>query len=219
MSAGGKDRRRSKRRRRRLPVKLWRGDVEGTGFTADISNTGLMVETTVAADLGSRFHIELQLPEETLYYIEGVVVRKKVYPRHAASMFKNGLGIRFVGLGEAIRAILEEKPEDAPPVTCETSRTDGGFLVDLRDPGELKRIYERDIKHGGVQILVSERPPIDQEVRVTFSLPDPNGSIDCPALVVTHVEEPAGVGLRLVEVDAVRTRLLEIIRAGRAPGR
>ena len=97
-------------------------------------------------------------------------------------------------------------------MTCETPRTDGGFLMDLRDPSELKRIYERDIKHGGVQILVSERPPIDQEVRVTFSLPDPNGSIECPALVVTHVHEPAGVRLRLLELDAVHTPLLEIIR-------
>lgn len=212
MSARDKERRRSKRRRRRLPVKFWRGDVEGTGFTTDISNTGLMVETTASADIGSRFHIELQLPEGTPYFAEGVVARKKVYPRHAASMFKSGLGFRFVALGEAIRAVLEEKPEDDSPRTCETPRTDCGFLVDLRDPGELKRVYERDIKHGGVQILVSERPPIDEEVRVTFLLPDQNGSIDCPAVVVTHVQEPPGVGLRLREVDAVRTRLLEVIR-------
>ena len=138
MSARDKERRRSKRRRRRLPVKFWRGDVEGTGFTTDISNTGLMVETTASADIGSRFHIELQLPEGTPYFAEGVVARKKVYPRHAASMFKSGLGFRFVALGEAIRAVLEEKPEDDSPRTCETPRTDCGFLVDLRDPGELK---------------------------------------------------------------------------------
>ncbi len=212
MSAGSKERRRSKRRRRRLAVKFWRGDIEGTGFTSDISNTGLMVETTTSVDIGTRLHIELQLPEGTPYFTEGVVVRKKVYPRHAASMFKSALGFRFVSLGEAIRALLEEKPEDDSPRTCETPRTDAGFLVDLRDPGELKRIYERDIKHGGVQILVSERPPIDEEVHVTFLLPEQNGSIECQALVVTHVQEPPGVGLRLQEVDAVRTRLLELIR-------
>ena len=212
MSAQGKDRRRSKRHRRRLAVKFWRGDVEGTGFTVDVSNTGLMVQTTAPADIGARFHIELQLPGGRSYFTEGVVARKKVYPRHAASIFKPWLGFRFVGLGEAIRAVLEGESEDDSPATCETPRTDSGFLVDLRDPDELKRVYERDIKHGGVQIRVSERPPIDEEVRLTFQLPDPNGSIECPALVVSHVQEPPGVGLRLHELDAVRTRLLGIIR-------
>ncbi len=112
MSDRGNERRQSKRRRRRLAVKFWRGDVEGTGFTVDISNTGLMVQTTAAADIGTRFHIELQLPEGTLFLTEGIVVRKKVYPRYAASMFKPTLGFRFLGLGEAIRAVLEQESED-----------------------------------------------------------------------------------------------------------
>ena len=121
MSDRGEERRRSKRRRRRLAVKFWRGDVEGTGFTVDISNTGLMVQTTVSAAIGTRFHIELQLPEGATYLTEGVVVRKKAYPRHAASMFKPALGFRFVALGEAIGAVLEQEPESAAHVSSRSS--------------------------------------------------------------------------------------------------
>lgn len=213
MSVSRKERRNSRRRRRRLPVRFWREGMRGTGFTADVSNTGAMIETTIGAEIGDRVHIELELPDGTPFFAEGLVVRKKVYPRHARSLFKPALGIKFVTLAQAIRAVLDDGPATEPELPPEESEPgDGGLRVDLRDPAELSRIYDRDIKHGAVQIPTSQQPPVDEEVSVVFLLPEPNGTLECRGQVVAHVDQPPGVGVRLQDVDQLRTRLLEIIR-------
>lgn len=212
-SGSGNERRRGKRRRRRLAVRFWWQELEGSGFTADISNAGLMIETTIPVGIGERIHIELELPGGIPFYAEGVVVRKKVYPRQAASLFKPGLGVRFVGLGEAVRAVMEGESGQEPHSKSEPAEADDGRLrLDLRDSAKLEQIYEQDIKYGGIRIPTSARPPVNEEVSVVFLLPEPNGTIECRGLVVAHVDEPPSVGLRLQEVDQIRGRLLEIIR-------
>ncbi len=208
----GSERRRSKRRRRRLGVRFWNDEVEGSGFTRDISNTGLMIETTTPVDIGGRIHLELKLPDGEPYYAEGLVVRKKVYPRQAASLFKPGLGVKFVGMSEAIREVMRAQSHRPPSPLCDdTTRDPGELLVDLREPDELRRVYDCDIRHGGVQIETPNMPPVNEEVSVVLLLPDPNGSITCLGSIVAHVDEPPGVGVRLQDVDQIRGRLLEII--------
>ncbi len=209
-----KERRNSRRRRRRLPVRFWREGMQGTGFTADVSKTGAMIETTIGAEIGDRIHIELALPDGTPFFAEGLVVRKKVYPPQARSLFKSGLGIKFVTLAQAIHAVIDAGPTTAPELPSEESEPgDGELRIDLQDPAELSRIYDRDIKHGAVQIPTSQQPPVDEEVSVVFLLPKPNGTLECRGQVVAHVDQPPGVGVRLQDVDQLRTRLLEIIRA------
>ena len=205
----GSERRRSKRRRRRLGVRFWSDEVEGSGFTRDISNTGLMIETTTPVDIGKRIHLELKLPDGEPYYAEGVVVRRKVYPRQASSLFKPGLGIKFVSLGEAIRAIMRAESQRSP--SDDTTRDPYELLVDLREPDELRRVYDCDIRHGAVQIQTPNMPPVNEEVSVVLLLPDPNGRITCRGSIVAHVDEPPGVGVRLQEADQIRGRLREII--------
>ncbi len=188
--------------------------MQGTGFTADVSKTGAMLETTIGAEIGDRIHIELELPDGTPFFAEGLVVRKKVYPPQARSLFKSGLGIKFVTLAQAIRAVIDAGPTTAPELPSEESEPgDGELRIDLQDPAELSRIYDRDIKHGAVQIPTSQQPPVDEEVSVVFLLPKPNGTLECRGQVVAHVDQPPGVGVRLQDVDQLRTRLLEIIRA------
>lgn len=212
MAPGRDERRRSKRQRRRLGVRFWSDGMEGSGFTADISNTGLMIETTTPLEIGQRFHLELALPDARSFLAEGVVVRKKVYPRQAASIFKPGVGVRFVGLGEAIRAVAQAEAR-APdtPATGGLEPLNGELELDLREPAELSRIYEDDIKHGGVRVPTACRPAVNEDVTVVLLLPQPNGSISCRGSVVAHITAPPGVGVRLHEIDPVRVRLLEIL--------
>ena len=44
-------------------------------------------------------------------------------------------------------------------------------------------------------------------------LPESYGTIDCRCTVVRQYQDPPGIAVLLTEVDAVRARLLEIIRA------
>ena len=54
---------------------------------------------------------------------------------------------------------------------------------------------------------------IDTDVVVPVVLPMPHGRIDCSGTVVKIMDELPGFALRLRDIDAVRARLIEIIRS------
>jgi hypothetical protein len=134
-------------------VRFWSDEIEGTGFTADISDTGLLIETPKPLELGQRLHLEVSLNEGS-YFAECVIVRRKTYPRHARALFKPAIGVRFLGLSEVAgvaSAPDDEVPERAASVeTAEASArvegsTDpvpvevprGPMQVDLRELADL----------------------------------------------------------------------------------
>ena len=201
MSRKENERRRSQRQRRRLDVRFWNDEFEGRGFTTNVSNKGLLIETSKTLQLGQRFHLEIILPE-TSFFAEVVVVRRKVYPPQARSMFKPTVGFRFVGIREVVKSIL------SPDVAA----MGAGLRVDLSDPARLAEVYERDIKYGGLLVSTPEEPELDSEVVVPLILPPPHGQIECRGTVVKLNQDPPGVALRIAEVDQVRGRLIAIIR-------
>ena len=208
-------------------MRFWSDAVEGTGFTADISDTGLLIETPKPLELGQRLHLELSLGEGS-YFAECVIVRRKTYPRHARSLFKPAIGVRFLGLSEV--ADVASAPNDEVPDRAAGAETldesarveastepvqvdvpDGPMQVDLRDLADLEVVYERDIRHGGLLVPTREAPAIDSEVVVSILLPDPHGTIRCHGTVVKLKEDPPSVAIRLSEIKPVRDRLLEIL--------
>ncbi len=200
MSTRENDRRRSQRQRRRLDVRFWNDEVECRGFTTNVSNKGMLIETTKTLPLGLRLHLEILL-DGTSFFAEGVVVRRKSYPPQARSMFKPTVGVRFVSLREVVRSIMAGEPESA----------DGTLKVDLSDPARLKQVYERDIKYGGLLVHTRQRPELHSEVRITMVLPRPHAPVECCGSVVKLHHDPASVALRIAEVDQVRGKLSEII--------
>jgi hypothetical protein len=249
----------------RLSVRFWWDDWEGMGFTQDVSETGLLVETPRDLEIGTRIHLEVT-GDNLAFFANGVVVRKKQYPRQARSLFKPALGVRIEKLTEALEhakaagkaktAPRQEKPDAAgkstgkapvervakkaqkaeaqqaeKPVAQETGpppakptvsaekdapvyeTTHLPMQVDLRDPERLAEIYEEDVKHGGLRVRTTEIPGIDEDVVVPVLLPEPHGRIDCIGTVVKILDDLPGFALRLHDVDAVRARLIEIIRS------
>ena len=203
------NRRRSKRTRQRLKVRFWCEQFEGVGFTADVSNTGLFLETHHPLEAGARLHLEIAIGDGS-HFAEGRVARRKTYPVHARGLFKSGVGIHFVSINESLKgAAAGETPEEQPVLV--QAVPDGPMEVDLRDPEVLRAVYEHDIVHGGLLVHTSEKPEVNSEVTVPLLLPEPNGKIDCLASVVKVNESPSSVALRLHEVDAVRARVLEVL--------
>ncbi len=203
------NRRRSKRTKQRLKVRFWCEEFEDTGLTTDVSTTGLFLETHHALEVGTRLHLEIAIGEGS-HFAEGQVARRKSYPVHARCLFKSGVGIRFVGINEALKAAAAaEEPEETQVLV--QAVPDGPMEVDLRDPEVLRAVYERDIKHGGLLVSTSEKPDVNSEVTVPLLLPEPAGKIDCLATVVKVNESPPSVALRLHEIDAVRARVLEVL--------
>lgn len=195
------DRRRNKRQRRRLDVRFWNDKIEGRGFTTNVSDKGMLIETSKTLPVGERVHLEVLLPESS-FFAEGVVVRRKTYPAHARALFKPCVAVQLVGLREVIRSIA------GGPTPAAEAR----MRVDLSDPAELERVYSRDIKYGGLLVHTAERPQLDSEISVPVLLPEPHGEITCRGTVVKLSEDPPSVALRLADVDQVRGRLVAVLR-------
>lgn len=224
MSKSGKDRRKSKRFRKRAKVRFWWADFEGTGFTSDISDTGLLIETNKPIEIGTRLNIEVTHADLS-FFGTILIVRQKTYPRQARSLFKPALGARFLRVTEVMGVSaaeelqdepeaenVEEQPEvqeePAPPLVPQ----DIPLQVDLRKHETLAEIYERDVKHGGLRVITTEIAELQSDIEVPVLLPEPHGQIICTGLVVKLFEDPPGFSVHLDDVDAVRARLIEIMR-------
>lgn len=231
---GRKERRRSQRERRRLPLRFWGNGLEGTGFSHDISDAGILLETTHPLVIGQRLHLEIEIGDD-VFFAEGTVVRKKAYPRQAQSVFKSAAGVHFVGLREAVRtadAACEETPPkqpvaeptlqepaevaappvpEEPPAAVAAEPRPLAAEVDLRDPGELTRVFESEIRHGGLSIEMGRVPDPESEIPVTLWLPDPHGTILVRGSVVKANPEMQVAYLSLRDLDPIRRRILEII--------
>ena len=194
-------RQRSPRRNLRFPVRIWADELQGRGFTRDVSSSGLLIETTQILDLGTWLQVEIELARtDHVYYVSTcVVVRKEARHPQVRPVFTPKMGVRFLSPGEAMYDLGHD--ETAPRLG-----------VDLRDPQALRDTYERDIKRGGLRVPCREVYEVGAEVVVPMLLPEPYGTIDCRCTVVRQYEDPPAIAVLLTEVDAVRARLLEIIR-------
>ena len=190
---------RSPRRYLRFPVRFWTDELQGRGFTKDVSGSGLLIETTQAMDPGVRLQVEIEL-DRTTYMSTCVVVRKEARHPGVRAVFTPKMGVRFVSFSEVISDLGDDVP--APRLG-----------VDLSDPQTLRETYERDIKLGGLRVPCREAHEIGTEIMVPVQLPEPHGAIDCRCTVVRQYQDPPEIAVLLIEVDAVRARLLEIIRA------
>ena len=184
---------RSKRYRVRLQVHYWAAGIDGRGFTRNVSDSGLLIETAGTAEVGQRLHLEVFAPDDH-YFAEGVIARRARAHPTARPVRTPAIGVRFLRLGEALTLNI------------------GAFEVDLRDPKALEEAYERDIKHGGIRVPSLALHEVGEEVVVPLVLPPPHGKIECRATVVRIYDDPQGVAVKLIDVDAARARILEILR-------
>jgi len=98
-------------------VRFWNESFEASAFTTDLSDSGLLVETARRLEPGTRLHVELELGDRA-YFTEAVVARRADYPQYAQSVFKPAIGLRFLGLEEALReSEAARQPEESDPET------------------------------------------------------------------------------------------------------
>ncbi len=208
MADRANERRRTKRYRRRMKVRWWADDIEGNGFTVDVSSSGLLIETGRPIAIGTRLHLEVRLTDEIPYFSECVVARKRTYPPQARALFKPAVGVRFVSINEAIKELTAKGGEESVGTQ---EQVHVPLQADLRDFDHLEAVYERDIKHGGLMVETTELPDLNSEIELPVRLPDPHGTIQCRGEVVKLFDDPPGLALRLEEIDLVRTRVKEIL--------
>lgn len=109
------DKRRKPRIRKRLRVLYGPQIPSKVGFTSDVSETGLCVQTFAVYKPGSNLLVELQLPSGSVVRIEGRVHwARKVPPNLLRKVKYAGMGIKiinFVGDPEAYIKLCRSESE------------------------------------------------------------------------------------------------------------
>jgi Tfp pilus assembly protein PilZ len=90
-----KDNRDTGRAKKRLMVRYGVDKADRTGFTKNLSETGLYIKTNNVLKPGSTIQIELQFPERKFGMWARVVWAKKVPPQ-LAHVLECGMGICFI---------------------------------------------------------------------------------------------------------------------------
>jgi len=113
-------RRRSARRARRVSVTFWKqGDLHPyTGFTTNISLTGMFVGTNSPLPGGTRLRVEIH--GERGFVIEGVVAHARKVRGEMARVTQSGMGVRFLSAEELVRELMPTVVPPGPPGTAAT---------------------------------------------------------------------------------------------------
>ncbi|MGH9364940.1 MAG: PilZ domain-containing protein [Thermoanaerobaculia bacterium] len=90
------ERRKFERKKRRLTVEFQWNNHESTGFTYDISPTGMFVRSVRIPGLGMRLKSRLLLPNAKPVHLVGTVVRALRVPTSLARAVPSGFGFRMV---------------------------------------------------------------------------------------------------------------------------
>ena len=91
----GANKRFSLRAKRRLIVRFGTHAPDHTGFTRDVSETGLSIRTNSVLKPGSTIQVEVQFPDESFLLWARVIWAKKV-PAQLAHVLDCGMGVCFI---------------------------------------------------------------------------------------------------------------------------
>jgi hypothetical protein len=96
----------SNRRKRRYLVEWQKGDYVCTGFTQDISPTGIFVRSTHIPEVGAAVSFQLLLPAGQKLHLSGKVVRTYRVPDNLRLYIASGFGIRLSAAPEEYFQLL-----------------------------------------------------------------------------------------------------------------
>jgi Tfp pilus assembly protein PilZ len=100
-------RRRVVRRARRVQVHFWkRGEpTPYTGYTTNISMTGMFIATNSPVAQGSRIRIEV-MDQNRGFMVEGMVAHARKMRGDLARLNQSGMGVRFLSVEELVRELI-----------------------------------------------------------------------------------------------------------------
>lgn len=195
------EKRTSKRHARRLKVRF--GEKGSTpvfshsGFTHDVSMTGLFVVTGQRPKLRTRMHLELTLPGERPLYLEGVVTRQVLVPPELRQVLSAGFGVRLLTGPELIGELVPAMNGMTAAVKEEP------FLLSFADAASWKAAVEKDFKRGGLFMWTRKTVVQNMIVTVAFDLMFLQHQLAFEARVVHANPGPDGrTGVGLMFVDA-----------------
>ena len=184
------EKRRNRRYSKRFKVRFGVKEPTSTGFTNDVSSTGMFVVTTTMLEIGQRVHGEVQVEEASKLYFEGVVARLTVVAPELRQIMKGGFGMRFLSGAELMGEMVPHLKDKTRIVITYT--TQQGY----------KTAFETELKRGGVFVWTTTRYPPDSIVHLEIEAEFCNRSIAFECRVMNVVPGADGrFGTALMFLD------------------
>lgn len=192
------ERRRDARRPHRIKVRfLERGtDKRGSGYTTNISDTGMHITTSRLLPGGRRIRVELRSGSGDTVITEAVVARAE---RSSHQMRPDTMGVRFLTPQELVAELIPGA--GAPGVREPTPAEEGVYRFRFADHQQFMAAYQGELRSGRL-FVPTERPAAVGEI-VTVELRVANASpMEFQALIVDRIEAGdgnlmAGMGVEL----------------------
>lgn len=173
------ERRKHKRYNKRLKVTYGERDFSQSGFTGNVSSSGLFIIGAPSVRPGVRLHVRLEADHRSLYQ-EVIVARVAVVPPELRSVVKGGFGARMLSGRELLVEMI-------PSVGDPTTR-----VLSFDTAWKLAEVYEKEVQRGGVFLWSDSAIPVDTLIPIEFELGYANHSFTVKAKVVTVVPNPDG---------------------------
>ena len=217
----------SQRRPRRARVQFWkRGDSESTtGFTSNVSTTGMFIGTNTPLPRGTRLRVEVLEPPGL--FVEGVVAHAVKVAPGLQRVRQSGMGIRFLRGDELLAELLAPPapppkpaaPAPEPPPAIEEGPPKGLiYPVRFADAQQLLEAFRRDLRNGGMFVATKFPAPVNTKVTVEIVPPNDGSRVRLPGAVVsvrTSAEcrgsEAPGMGVLFDDPQDVIAQLLPVV--------
>jgi hypothetical protein len=194
------EKRQQRRIRRRLMVKYGERDLAQSGFTGDVSTTGLFIIAASLPRLDARLHLQLFVEPERFLFFEGEVRRHKVVPPELRTVERGGFGVRLLSPREALAPALDQETRIPR------------FELSYATRAAFQQAYERELRLGAAFISTSKLLPRDTDVMLSLVLEFSGRVVELEAQVAQAFPPQEGpgavVGLALLFKDRARAEAL-----------
>lgn len=181
-------------------VKFGEKDLSQSGFTGDVSHSGVFIIASAIPKLDTRLHLQLFVEQERYLLFEAEVRRHKLVPPELRTLERSGFGVRLLTPRELLNTAMGQE--------LQVQRFELVYPI----KAAFQQAYERELRMGAAFISTSKQLPRDTEVVLSLVLEFAGRIVELETLVAQVFPPQQGkesvVGLALVFKDRARAEAL-----------
>ena len=183
------EKRRHRRHSKRFRVKFGEKQLSQSGFTSDVSVTGMFIVTSSVPKLGTRLHVEVTVDNDRVLYVEGMVARMTIVAPELRSVMKGGFGLRYLSGAELVAEMM--------PHLRDPKR----LVVSYSTDAVLQEAFEKELKRGGIFVWTEREQQVSSIVNVEIDAQFADRQLAFECRVVHVVAEGGRFGVALMFLD------------------
>ncbi|MDX1642819.1 MAG: PilZ domain-containing protein [Thermoanaerobaculia bacterium] len=168
---------------RRIQIRFWpedEPDKSYAGYSRNISVTGMFVSTAHPVKPGKILQVEFQ-GVDAPFRVRGQVMHSAKVSPMLQSVRPSGMGVRFLDRSAELEVLLPSEESDPGG-----RRRERVFPVYFKNNEEVREVFERDIKNGGLFVPTARPAQLHEEVTIALHLPPPEDRVVTVDAEVVH---------------------------------